>query len=185
MNTPCDDMQSLFNRFLDGSLTRREKSCLKNHLKMCPSCRFDLQREQEIIDSLKTLPVLKCPDKVSRRIKDLIFGEESRISLQERLFMFAGNHHWKTLSFGFVVISIIAIVVLNPFVNKETAVPIQYSQEEALKARDQAKWTLAYISDTMRETKKDVLEDVILKELPKSVRKTLRNSVPLFRGGQK
>jgi hypothetical protein len=76
-------------------------------------------------------------------------------------------------------------LLFKPFVPSEQSVPVTITQEEVFKARKQAKWSLVFVAGLIHETQKEVVEDVLIKELPKTFRKTIRNTFPIMKGGKK
>ena len=76
------------------------------------------------------------------------------------------------------------LVLRYPALHEEQSDSITYTQEEILAARDQARWSLAYVANTIQENEKKTIEDVFIDKLPRVVRDCIRNTVPLFKGGQ-
>ena len=184
MNVPCEKIKELLDPFLDNDLSRREKVMVKKHLKGCPSCRTALEKERETEEMLAALPRLRCPDKVVRKIEALTIGHHKSESIFDKLFHIHLELNWRILSLGVAATAVILLFVLHPWGDEPDSVSMPYTQDEVQKAKDQAKWSLAYIAKTVNQTEIEVLEDVILKDLPRTVRKSLREAVPIFQGGQ-
>lgn len=184
MNAPCEEIRKLLDPFLDGDLSRREKSRVKKHLRECPSCRSALEKERETEEMLAALPRLRCPDGVVRRIEALTLGHHKKERVFDRWFHVHLALNWRTLSLGAAATAVILLFVLHPWVDEPDSVSLPYTQDEVQKAKDQAKWSLAHIAKTVNRTEREVLEDVILKDLPRTVKKSLREAVPIFQGGQ-
>ena len=85
---------------------------------------------------------------------------------------------------GFAVAMIALLVLRYPALHEEQSDSITYTQEEILAAREQARWSLAYVANTINENEKKTIEDVFIDQLPRVVRDCIRNTVPLFKGGQ-
>lgn len=185
MNAPCHEIRELFDLFLDGGILRKEKARLKAHLKECPACRALLEEEREVINMFADLPELPCSEKVVQRIEELTVGHKIKSSLLEKILLQRDPFHWRLVSVSLAASAIIFLFVLHPYLNRKESVQVQYTQEEVLKARDQAKWSLAYMANMVSKTEREVVENVLLKDLPKTVRKSIKNAVPIFRGGQK
>lgn len=184
MNVPCLEIRSLFDQFLDGDLRKKERSRVKKHLKECPACRSELAKEREVGELFTALPEIRCPERVTRRIEEATLGRKTKDSLFRRIKVVGGSYHWRTVSVGVAVVALVFLFVVHPYINREPPVQGPYSQEEVLEARNQAKWSLAYLAKTMNRTEKEVIENVLLKDIPQTVRKSIKNAVPIFRGGQ-
>ena len=184
MNAPCREIRSLLDPFLDGDLRGKEKSRVRKHLKECPSCRSEVTKEREVVEMLTTLPEIRCPEKVVRRIEEATLDQEKKDSLLNRMKFFAESVHWRTVTVGVAAAAIVFLFVVHPYSDRDQPFQSPYSQEEVLKARNQAKWSLAHIAKMMNKTEREVVENVLLKKLPQTVRKSIRNAVPLFQGGQ-
>jgi len=185
MNAPCHEIRELFDLFLDGGLLRKEKARLKAHFRECSACRALLEEEREVINMFADLPELPCSETVVQRIEELTVGHKEKGSLFEKILLQRDPFHWRLVSVSLAASAIIILFVLHPLLDRKEPVQVQYTQEEVVKARDQAKWSLAYMVNMMSKTEREVVENVLFKDLPKTVRKSIKNAVPLFRGGQK
>ena len=181
MNTQCHEIRSLFDRFLDGDLHRKEKSRLKKHLRKCQACRSELEKEQKILEMLAALPKLKCSETVTERIKNVTIGREE--SLISRIKSSGWLYGWRPAVVAAAVSIFVLFLVFRPLINREEPVNVSYSQSEVKKAREQAKWSLIYVSQTINKTEKGVVEQVLMDYLPKTMRNSIKYAIPLLRGG--
>ena len=184
MNAPCHDMRSLLDRFIDGDLSRTEKARVKTHLKACAGCRHALIKEREMATLLSDLPELSCPESVVRRIESRTFGKERKEKSYGKVWHFHASLNWQTVSVGLVGVALVALFVIHPLTNRGPSAPFQYSKDEAIQVANQAKWSLAYLAKSVNKAERQVVENVLLKDLPKAVRKSIKNAVPLIGGGQ-
>ena len=181
MNVPCHDIADLMDAFLDGTLSRKERSRVKKHLKTCASCKTEWAEQREVEKILSGLPRLRCPQEVTQKIESLTVGTE-RVSLLDRLLMMGESWGWRWVPVGLAATAIILVFVLHPLLDQKEPVP--YTQEEVMKAKNQVKWSLGYIAKTMNQTEREVVENVLFKDIPKTVRKSIKKAVPIFQGGQ-
>ena len=95
--------------------------------------------------------------------------------------------HWKPLYVGFALTLILLFILFKPFVTREDTVPVPVpvTQEELLKVKNQAKWSLAYIADKLQDVQKEAVEDVLMKKLPRTFRQSIRNTFSSSKGGKK
>jgi predicted anti-sigma-YlaC factor YlaD len=184
MNSPCQEIKSLFDQFLDGDLQKRDRARVTEHLKACAACRLELEKEREIIGMLALLPELTCPDHVQRRIEAATIQRDKGESRFREVFFTGESFRWRKSAIGVAVAAIIFVMVILPFSYWQEILEDPYSREDALAARNQAKWTLTYVGQTLNRTEKDVLEDVLWERLPKTLRKSIRTTLELLKGGK-
>lgn len=184
MNTPCDEIQLLFDRYLSKDLEKKERAKIKKHLRECIDCRKALSIEKEIVQSMIRLPELKCSRKLLRKIQSHTIYSQKKESIFEQFGFFIVFWHRRVITVGFAVAVITLLVLRYPALQEEQSDSVTYTQEEILAAREQARWSLAYVANTIDESEKKTVEDVFIDRLPKIVRDCIRNTVPLFKGGQ-
>jgi len=185
MNAQCDQIRSRFDLFLTKDIGKKEKSKIKRHLKQCAGCRNALLIEKEMTRSLIHLPELQCSKELLRRIQVNTWNSQAKESFFDELKLFFQYRRWRIVSAGVAVAVVVFLILRNPSIHEEPFGAGSYTQEEILEARDQAKWSLAYVSNMINKNEKRAVEDVFIDRLPKIVRDCIRNTVPLFRGGQK
>lgn len=61
MNTQCEHIQGLLSEYLDGLLTPGEAERVAEHVRTCPQCRQQLEKEKHLLDLLGRLPVTPAP----------------------------------------------------------------------------------------------------------------------------
>ncbi len=183
MNAPCDQIRSRFDLFLTKDIGKKEKSEVKRHLKRCADCRKAFWIEKEMVKNFVHLPELTCSDKLLQKIKAETWGSQGKKSFFDELHLFFQYRHWRIISAGVAVGVVIFLVLRNPSIHEEPINSASYTQEEILEARDQARWSLTYVSSTIHKNEKRAVEDLLIDRLPKIVRDCIRNTVPLFRGG--
>ncbi len=184
MSNPCRDTRKLFDSLFDGDISRSDRKMVFRHLKGCASCRAEYLKERDLVRIFETLPRLSCPDRVTRSIlADTVKRDEPRKRVaRSRSNVMAG--HWRIVFAGAAAAALILLFVFRPEMSQEPAAQVELSQTDANRAKAEATWSLAYLAKTMNRTEKKVVQDVLFKELPSTVKKSLQNAVPIFRGGQ-
>ncbi len=183
MDTQCREIRLLFDRFLDGDLHGKEKSRLKKHLRKCQACRSELEKEQKVVEMLATLPKLQCPEEVAERIRRMTLGREEKESLISRIKSSGWLYGWRAAVAGAAVSIFILFLILHPLINREEPANVSYSQSDVRRAREQAKWSLIYVSQTINKTEKGIVEQVLMNYLPKTMRDCIQYTIPILRGG--
>ena len=182
MNRRCEDMQSLFDLYMNGGLSRKQRTILEDHLASCDECRHALAGERDIAEALRTLPLVECPDRVVERIERSLFpmAEVHRKPSGRRRHGF----QWATVSVGLAAAAVAVLMLVEPLGEKAELAQEEFTEEQIQEARQKAKWSLSYIADVMNQKEKEVIENVFLKDLPTNVRKSIKHSIPIFKGGR-
>ncbi|MFQ6104978.1 MAG: zf-HC2 domain-containing protein [Candidatus Glassbacteria bacterium] len=185
MKGKCQEIRSLFDLFLDGDLPRNEALGVKEHLKECSACRSEMQKELDIVTILELLPQLQCPENLLRDIEAATLDRGKNDSRARRLGFGFKSFRWQLVSAGVAAATIIFLLLVHPLNDRKEHKIAQYSQEEVLRARTAAKWSLTFTAKTMSGAEKDAVEEVLLEYFPKTVKKGVHNTTLLFPGGQR
>jgi hypothetical protein len=185
MNKSCQDLRPMLSDYLDGILERKERSELEDHLQNCPDCQHEIETERQVINILTCLPYQICPERVTQKIEDATdsMGKPYPYKIK-RQFHF-DFYHWKPLYVGFALTLIVILILLKPFRPHNDGIEDSVSQEDLLKARNQAKWSLAYIAEVIHDAQKQAVDDVLMNELPKTFRKSIRSTFSIVKGEKK
>ena len=181
-NAKCQKIQALFEKYFDRSLKRKERSELEQHIEQCQECRSILKQEKYINDSLSDLPDLQCPQWVIERIKEATFQKRKHSSESRSPNFLLGFFRWQTVTVGVAVAAVLYLLFFNLRDAGNEPELTTYSQEIIEKASLQAKWSMALVAQILDNTEKRVVQEVLLKELPQSIRGCIRNGIPLIGG---
>jgi hypothetical protein len=136
-----------------------------------------------IAREIQMLPTMKCPRGVTEEILRLtVKQKEPGKSNSPTAWM--TSWQFRTAVAG-VAIAILSVIISHPA--KQTTPPAasrQISEADAERAREQLKWSLAYTSQLLNKTEKEAISEAVINELPKTLRNTLKKTVPLFKGGE-
>jgi len=143
--------------------------------------------ERELADELlirkhfEAMPEHKCPKNVTHEILRMTVRQEKR-SVRDLMDF---SIPWK-ISTGFAGAVAIAVLVFIVTPRNEMEAPIQATATEAevQRAKDQLKWSLAYTSQLLKQSEKKAISEAVMDELPKTLRNTLKKTVPIFKGGE-
>ena len=181
----CLHFEELIDGMLDGTITPQEEAALKAHLEECTACKTAFEQDRAVIALLESLPVQSLSSDAVQRIENATVGKRKN---RFDSFRLRGRMHlpvWPKFAFGFIAV-LVLLFLIRPFIEspQPDSVPV-YTETDALHAKKQAKWSLVYISDLLRKTEKRVVSDILLKDMPGTVKKSLEKSLPLLKGGQK
>ena len=180
MQLICHEIRMMFEDYIKDELRHSDRKHFRHHLDQCEDCQNEFEKEQKVIHCLTNLPQFQCPERVNRAVlEETIFQEKrkfySSIKNLETIF------NWRIASISFAVLGIIALLVFSPF-KEENTIPVQtnYSMEEIQKARQQVKWSLTYTAQKLQKTENKAIEEVIIQNIPKTIRDAIKSTVPIF-----
>ncbi len=179
----CREIEVLIEKLLNQDITRNEKRNIQKHIRKCPDCRKEFEKWQKIESILSGFPSQRCPDKVVDKIYSNTIGSEPKSVHPIRFPSFAAHPGWKWAGAAVALGLILLLTVIHPVIEQKKSGKISYSQEEILKAREEAKWSLAYVAQVLHKSEKTAIDDALLIELPQTVRKVVKNTVPILKGG--
>ena len=186
MNSQCQNIRSLFDRFLDGDLQDSDASRLKKHLEECPACSSELQKDHDIITMFELLPELSCPEHVLRNIEAATLDQEragfsiGRLKTAFSSFVFS---RWRLVTVGAALAIVILMIARYPVTRESEPLPVEYSQEEAHRARKTAKWSVVYATEKLGTAGKKVIGETMRTQLPSTIKRSIQNvSLPVTGG---
>ena len=184
MTAQCDKIQSMIDAFIDGELTKQDQIFVREHLKRCTECRLLVEELVDVGDRLASLPRVKCSEPIEKKIQSYVIDTEDRTEKPRPIRSFLESLHGRTVAVGLAVAVILVFLIIGPFFRGDESIPRTFTPEEIVKAREEAELGLSYLGSKINHTERSILEQVLLKDLPKTVRNSIRKTVPLFRGGQ-
>jgi hypothetical protein len=179
----CNEIQVLIEKFLNHDMSRQERQDFRKHIRNCPDCRTEFEKWQKVEKTLSGFPKQKCPNRVLENIYSNTIGSKPKSVRRIRFRGFTNHAGWKwagaAVAFGLILL----FTIIHPMGDRNKIEEISYSQEEALRAREQAKWSLAYVAQVIHKSEKTAIDNALLIELPQTVRKAVKNTVPILKGG--
>ena len=171
----CADFQNLIRESKLNELNLYQRFSVKRHMSQCRDCAAVFAEESEVRNFFSMVPELKCPDSLSEQIAVQTFNKPERKS--QNVFSFALNS--PQLSFAVVAAVVVILLIIN-FPGRNNPAIQSYNPEEIALARKQARWSLAYTGNLLNKTEKNVVEDVLFKQVPGTIRKSLKKSLKVF-----
>ncbi len=82
-----NDIRHMLSEYIDGAVTRKEKTEIENHLKSCTECRNALSELKKTIEHIKKVEEVDSPAWMTQKIMVKVRAEaEEKRSLFQRLF---------------------------------------------------------------------------------------------------
>lgn len=192
MKRPCERARALWDRSVDGELSDHDRIQVTEHLKTCPNCRAELQGERQLARVLAGLPHLHCPDRVIQNIVTTTGLQNQRTTrirglrhLREARALLEAFRR-RRVPAGFAALAVVILVsLIFAFGGRRGSLQHSFSDEEILRARKQAGWSLAYVIQTIDGTQGRVLEGILRKDLPQMIDDRIRDAVPTVKGGKR
>jgi hypothetical protein len=182
MKTPCTEIRSLIDRYLDEGLEAEERLRLEEHLESCDACRGAIRLEEEIAQELGALPTPKCPDRVIRSIESAIGQAEDGATWRDRIRAVLTTPRWVPVP---VVISlaVLALLILTRPTGRPDAPPSSEPNHEQIElAEKQARWAMSYVFQKINEKGLQKTESFVSSDLPVKIRDHLQGAVPEIKG---
>jgi anti-sigma factor RsiW len=173
----------MLEEFLDGTLTERQKSVVEEHLKECPACVQELQGASGLVEALRTLPEVRCPDRAVRLIEDATRQRKPAMSSLEKTRTLGDFPFWKTSSVVAAGAVVLLLLVLTLTDRDKPSVP-QYTKQEALEARTVARNSLVQVVGIINRTERKAVSGFLKDNLSGTIRKTIRKVAPFQKGGK-
>ena len=181
--TSCQEFQGMIELYFEDKLSDQDRKRVETHFCECETCL----KEVESIDSLEAhiaeMPKAQMPKYLKHDIFKKINRQENKSFFNRFSFDMGGK---LKLAGAGIALAMLVLVLFNiPKGEQNNPQTEQYSREQVLRAEDQLKWSLVYVSQVVRKTKKSTVEDVLLNQLPSTVRDCVEETVPFLKGGSK
>lgn len=148
---------------------------------------LEFEDDQQLKKLFQQLPKYKCPSNVTKAVAEKTYLKKSSKSagFLSRLgdFLFGQPPvKWAgaAIAVGMILLILIRIDTLSDPVK---VVQSEYSQEELKKVEAQARLSLAYVGQVMNKSKNNTIREVVLKQLPETIRESVNNALPILKGG--
>ena len=184
MKERCSEVSSLLEDFLDGTLPDKQEVEVRKHLSECSACRLEMETAREVIQTLSTLPEIRCSEHTRRIIEETTLRKEARPSILERMRFPGELPFWKTASLAVAAAAVICLLLFHPFAARQRQTPPRYTNQEALEARAVARQGLVRVAGVISRTERKAVSGLLRKDLPDTVRRTIRNATPFRKGGK-
>jgi anti-sigma-K factor RskA len=182
MNDTCKQYISKLEPFVDGTLGDDEAAEVSAHLQRCPTCSAEVNALRAIANTLSTLPYHACPDHVTEAVYEATVRKRVPAESRGRKWDWSLIFGWRAAVVGMAAASVALLLFLNPFGDQNGAVPGYYHPNELAGAGELAKWSLLYVAQTMKESEREVVHDVVVEGLPRKIRGVVKNEIQAFKG---
>lgn len=164
----CLAIADRIDSWLDGDLSPSETAELTAHLAACAVCREELRLAQRLRDTLRAMPVERCPDTVVDRVYARI--APSRPGWRERI----GAALWRPALAGALAA---ALLLATALVGQREPGVGSLAAYDAIKAEREARWALAYVGLLGERAGQTLRERVIDERVIVPVVRTLEKSL--------
>ena len=183
MKKQCTYIGDLFDAYLNGGLRKKDRISVEAHLKECSACRTALETEKQVLETLTSFPAHKCPDSVVKKILlETVHHKTVKKSVRVRR-SFRLSFGFGTALAGAIAVAVLLLVIIHPFRKDPQVISKNYTKEELNRAKQQAKWSLVLVAQKLHQSEKKAVEDVLMNEMPSTIRKAIKKAVPILNGG--
>lgn len=175
----CDEYETLITEYLENTASPSQQIQMESHLAECSKCRELAALEKSVMEQLRAIPIVPCPDEVVDRVMESI--SDRGMSLKERIrnwFQPEGQMRYGIASLaGSFVVVMLLLLIYFPGQKNQTLEVQKYSPEEIQQATVEAKLAIAYFS-VYAQKAETVLEGVdftepVMKPLEGELKKAL------------
>lgn len=177
----CQDYKALRDGYLEGTLNKQDALRFEAHFIECRQCQEAVQIACPVETPFQQLPKVTMPQSVRLAILNKVMRQENRQFWQK--FSFLQITPMKLAGAGVALTILVLIFTGLPGKVTHKQSDIHYTQEEILRAQEEMKWSLVYVNQVVTEAKKQTVEDVLLNQLPTTVRDCVEKTVPFLKGG--
>lgn len=178
----CTFVHDHLDDYLNKTLDKAKLKDFESHLSECKPCRETVEAQKFIVESIQSLPVHACPDSVTQAIRNAVKPKRSFswTSVIDRLLP---KPVWQWATVGAAAIAIILAIFLKSAPQQHQTKRV-YTQEEIERAKAETIYSLLYASEKLKQAEKTAVGDVVIKQLPETLRNTLKNTMPIIKGGE-
>ena len=189
-NHNCDWVNEQIDLYLDDELGELERTSVDRHVATCAACGEELALARSVLDELRALPELRCPDVVVERAADAVRADVP--SWRDRVHEWFGGRvavfmrpAMATMLFVVIAAGAFVLTQRDGTVNRPGAVEVDgVTQKQIDDARDQTLLAFAYFGKyTTRGN--DILRKDVMGErvIPSMKRAMLEGGGKAFRKG--
>jgi hypothetical protein len=176
-DTLCQWVNENLERYLDGDLPPSEAAMVESHTAQCAACADELKLAQQVTGSLRALPILECP----ARVTDTVYGQieslpKKRASVRIGFGRLFSPVFWRPALAGVVAVLLVALIgVVGSRKHKEPTV----SARDLARAKVEVKWALGCVNQITKRTsqmvKDELLDPRVIWPVVRAVEKTDQN----------
>ncbi len=155
----CQRALDLIESDLDEEVSNQESTALESHVRTCGSCAKERELAARLAETLRELPLLRCPERLVHGLSPLVSVETrrpKRLSRSRGVWASMGKLP-RLAAAALVLLAIVggATWGLRP-AQKNEVTPAQLAR-----AREELQWTLAYLTEIGHRTGA-ILQDEVL-----------------------
>jgi anti-sigma factor RsiW len=186
-NGQCAAVEILLAEYRGGELDRAEAQLVEDHLGQCRACRAELARELHLSDSLGSLPLVKCPQRVTDAILAVV--DETESIPAARPVDPPLSRRWTTFVGLAAAAAALVLMLAGPLDNgqpdqKSRAGESVYTQAEVDAARADLKRSLQLTARIINQTERSTVKEVFGHTLPESLTRSIKTLMTTPEGGQ-
>jgi anti-sigma factor RsiW len=175
--TLCQWVNENLEGYLDRDMTPSDRAMAESHFRQCAACAAELKLAQRVTSSLRDLPVLDCP----ARVTDAVYGQieatpKRRNSARRDWRRLLSPVIWRPALAGVVTVLLVAMIAI---VGGRKQVSPAYSARDLARARVEAKWALTFVNQVTQRTgmkmKDELLDPRVIRPVMRAVEKTTRD----------
>jgi anti-sigma factor RsiW len=172
----CSSVHESIELYVDGALPAEQTRAIENHVAHCARCKRELVVANRVVNELRNMSALDCPDDVTERVVGALDPSSSRhAGFLPRWFKRYKPLH-RALAGGLAaILAIVAAVFLYPGPNRDE----RPTAEEVAQAEVAIKWTFGYVNQISRRSGLAVRDEVFEAGVVDPVQRAVRAAVSI------
>jgi len=171
--------------YVAEDLEAHEVAEVERHLAVCEDCRGELAAEKTLRESLGTLPVVRCPDRVSETILAGVDASgDGNATARRRVVPFG----WRRATVGLAAAAaVLALFLVGPLGDRTDHTELAantWTEQELASARSDILATLALTAEIINRTERKTVDEVFGRHLPGAVSSSIKTLTAYLEGGQ-
>lgn len=176
----CSWVIGSIDLYIDGDLGGDEAAAVERHLQTCPDCGREFAVARTVLDEVRALPGLDCPDPVIDRLSEHIRSDASADAI-DRARRWSVKRWFAVRPFGvprpalaglFVVVVVVSSLIISR--SRQSVEPI--SPAQVAEAEAAVKWTFAYVNEVSRRSGIAVRTEVFNAGIVRPTERALRSA---------
>jgi len=163
--TRCNHIEGMLTEYLSGELEPLELAIVDDHLDECATCRAELALARDVAAGFAALPLVGCPDQVSR---DILAEVDAELAGRPAPGRRGHVSWWRTAGLAGTLAAAVLLAVVLP---RRTPEPAQVATDPrpdttlvtdraVAEARQDLLWTLAYTASVIDRSEKRSIANV-------------------------
>jgi hypothetical protein len=185
MKNRCGRVQEKLAELAAGNPAGIDGGRILRHVRGCAACTRALAAEQRLSEELRSLPLLECPESVTRAVLEATRRKKSPHGAFERALgavrtVLSHRALKPALACALVLFASLFLVQRH----RQSAPPVKtFTEDEISRAREIMEWGLVYSAGQVQKSEQRVFRDVVTVRVPEAIERSVLSVYDKTTGG--